>query len=343
MKSLETMRTKVAVAILNWNGRSMLERYLPSVVRYSEADWCKVFVIDNASTDDSVDYLNSHFPTVGLVRLDKNYGFAGGYDIGLRSIEADYYVLLNSDVRVTPGWIDAVISYMDSHADVAVCQPKILSERDNSLFEYAGACGGYIDRYGYPFCRGRVFSTVEKDKGQYDDVASVFWASGAAFFIRSDVFHSVGGFDETFFAHMEEIDLCWRIKRAGYGICCIPSSVVYHVGGATLGAENPYKTYLNFRNNLLMMRKNLAVRGYGRVMLARAFLDCLSVLLFTFKFDFKKARAVIKARVDYAKCKKHYQRSCGNESFAECYGGSGGMKYYLSGCKTFEKLRSKWR
>ena len=334
---------RVAVVILNWNGCGMLRDFLPSVVRYSEEDGACVYVADNGSTDDSVRMLQEEFPSVRLILLEQNYGFADGYNRALRQVEAEYVVLLNSDVEVTEHWLRPLVDYMDAHPEAAGCQPKVRSWKDRKMFEYAGAAGGYIDRYGYPFCRGRVFSTVEKDKGQYDDVASVFWASGAAFFIRSDVFHSVGGFDETFFAHMEEIDLCWRIKRAGYGICCIPSSVVYHVGGATLGAENPYKTYLNFRNNLLMMRKNLAVRGYGRVMLARAFLDCLSVLLFTFKFDFKKAKAVIKARVDYAKCKKHYQRSCGNESFAECYGGSVVMKYYLSGCKTFEKLRSKWR
>lgn len=337
------MSAKVAVVIVNWNGRAVLEAYLPSVVKHSQTDWCKVFVIDNASTDNSVEYVSTHFPTVGLVRLDKNHGFAGGYNLGLRCIEADYLVLLNSDVRVTPGWVNAIIDYMDSHGDVAACQPKILSERDNSSFEYAGACGGYIDRYGYPFCRGRMFSVVEKDKGQYDDVASIFWASGAALFIRSSVFDEMGGFDTTFFAHMEEIDLCWRIKRAGYKICCVPSSVVYHVGGATLGAENPYKTYLNFRNNLFMMRKNLAAKGYVRVMATRAFLDCLSVLLFAFKLDFKKAMAVIRARADYARSKKRYPRSGVYGAFPECFGGSVVVKYYLFGCKTFEKLRSKWK
>lgn len=337
------MQVKTAVVILNWNGLPMLQTYLPDVVRFSESEDTKVYVIDNCSSDGSLDYVRTSFPTVGIVRLERNYGFAGGYNRGLRMIEADYYVLLNSDVRVSEGWLAPVIDYMDNNDRVAACQPKVLSERDHTAFEYAGACGGYIDCYGYPFCRGRLFSTVEKDTGQYDSIVDVFWASGAAFFIRSAVYRQLGGFDESFFAHMEEIDLCWRIKRQGYVVSCIPESVVYHVGGATLSDENPRKLYLNFRNNLFMLRKNLSPDVYAKVMAIRLVLDWVSVMMFVLKLDFKKARAIVKARIDYARNKHEYVRPTASARFEECYGGSIVMKYYLCGCKTFDKIKAKWK
>ncbi|MBG9378573.1 glycosyltransferase family 2 protein [Panacibacter sp. DH6] len=246
----------VAVVILNYNGSNYLERFLPSVLA-SVYDNMTVIVADNASTDFSRELLAQRFPAVVLITLDKNFGFAEGYNQALQQVQADYYVLLNSDVEVTPGWIGPVIDVMEADSSVAACQPKILSYHEQHLFEYAGASGGWIDHLGYPFSRGRVFEVCEADRGQYDDVTEVFWASGAAMFVRAPVFHEAGGFDGSFFAHMEEIDLCWRIQLMGYKICCVPQSVVYHIGGGTLPKGNTRKVYLNFRNNLIMLGKNL--------------------------------------------------------------------------------------
>lgn len=343
MDNKDAMLIKTAVVILNWNGLDMLKAYLPSVVAYSQSEDCKVYVIDNASTDASVSYVEAEHPTVGVVRLDRNHGFAGGYDIGLAGIDARYYILLNSDVRVTDGWLKPLVAYMDSHPHVAACQPKILSERDHGMFEYAGACGGYIDRYGYPFCRGRIFSTIERDEGQYDSIADISWASGAALAVRSDVFRHVGGFDETFFAHMEEIDLCWRIRRAGHAISCVPSSVVYHVGGATLGQENPYKTYLNFRNNLIMLRKNLPPRHYHRIMAVRALLDGIAALQFLLTLQPSKAAAVCRARIDYWHRMKDYKRLYAMAGSIVCYRRSIVCDYYLHGRKKFSRLFMAWQ
>ena len=226
--------TKVAVVILNWNGAEMLRRFLPSVISGSQAEGVEIYVADNASTDDSCCVIEEEFSSVRLIRLDRNYGFADGYNKALSQIEACYVVLLNSDVEVTPDWLSPLVNYLDAHPDVAACQPKILSFREKKKFEYAGASGGFLDKYGYPFCRGRIFDEVEEDRGQYDSVSPVFWATGAALFIRLSVYREVGGLDGRFFAHMEEIDLCWRLRSRGYQIFCIPSSTVYHVGGATL-------------------------------------------------------------------------------------------------------------
>lgn len=241
------MRT--AVVILNWNGQKMMETYLSTVVKYSK-DEVDVWVADNASTDGSLAMLARKFPMVKTLRLDKNYGFAEGYNRALAQIKADYYVLLNSDVEVTHHWLTPLVEYMDAHADVAACQPKLLSEFDKDRFEYAGACGGFLDRYGYPFCRGRIFDTVERDEGQYDYAQDVLWATGACLLIRAADYWRVGGLDGRFFAHCEEIDLCWRLRQRGRRIVCYPESEVYHVGGGTLPKSNPMKTFLNFRNNL---------------------------------------------------------------------------------------------
>ena len=248
---------KTAVVILNWNGEAMLRQFLPSVIACSCLEGTEIYVADNASTDASCEVVEKEFPSVRLIRLDKNYGFADGYNYALQKIDAEYAVLLNSDVEVTEGWLQPMVDYLDTHPETVACQPKIRAYRHRNLFEYAGASGGFIDRYGYPFCRGRVFESVEEDKGQYDEVIPVFWATGAALMIRLDVYRNVGGLDGRFFAHMEEIDLCWRLRSRGYQLVCIPSSTVYHVGGATLKKENPRKTFLNFRNNLLMLYKNL--------------------------------------------------------------------------------------
>lgn len=290
---------KVAVVILNWNGADMLRKFLPSVVKCTNPDLAEVYVADNGSTDNSIDMLKSEFPSVGLISFKENYGFAGGYNKVMEYVKAEYVVLLNSDVEVTERWIEPVLAYMELHDDVAACQPKILSFHDKSKFEYAGASGGFIDKYGYPFCRGRVFDSLETDNGQYDTPTDVFWASGAAMFVRRKVYMEVGGLDSRFFAHMEEIDLCWRLLSRGYRLVCVPGSKVYHVGGATLKKENPRKTYLNFRNNLLMLYKNLPSDELARIMSVRSFLDYLAVIFYILKFDFSNAKAVIKARRDY--------------------------------------------
>lgn len=299
--------TKVAVVILNWNGAEMLRRFLPSVISGSQAEGVEIYVADNASTDDSCCVIEEEFSSVRLIRLDRNYGFADGYNKALSQIEACYVVLLNSDVEVTPDWLSPLVNYLDAHPDVAACQPKILSFREKKKFEYAGASGGFLDKYGYPFCRGRIFDEVEEDRGQYDSVSPVFWATGAALFIRLSVYREVGGLDGRFFAHMEEIDLCWRLRSRGYQIFCIPSSTVYHVGGATLKKENPRKTYLNFRNNLLMLYKNLPVSELDSVMRVRMCLDYMAMIFFLLKRDWKNAKAVMQARKDFMKMRSQFE------------------------------------
>ena len=291
---------KVSVVILNWNGAAMLQKFLPGVIKYSQGEGVEVCVADNGSTDESVVWLQTHCPDVRLIVLDKNYGFADGYNKALEQVEAEYVVLLNSDVEVTPHWLEPMVAYMDAHPEVAACQPKIRAERNKEYFEYAGAAGGYIDKYGYPFCRGRIFDIVEKDQGQYDTVAPIFWATGAALFIRLEDYREAGGLDGRFFAHMEEIDLCWRLRARGRGIVCIPQSVVYHVGAATLKKENPRKTFLNFRNNLLMLYKNLPEKELKKVLLVRALLDWVAAFVFLLKADGKNFRAVIQARKEFS-------------------------------------------
>ncbi|MBA2250411.1 MAG: glycosyltransferase family 2 protein [Chitinophagaceae bacterium] len=246
----------VAVVILNWNGRKFLEQFLPSVMA-SSYDNLEIIVADNGSADDSVKFIEGAYPRIRILKNEKNEGFARGYNTTLKQVTADYYVLLNSDVEVQPNWIQPVIELMESDVSIAACQPKLLFYHDKKMFEYAGACGGWIDGFGYPFSRGRVFDICEQDTGQYDDVKQIFWATGAALFVRASIFNSIGGFDEYFFAHQEEIDLCWRMQHAGYKIYVVPESVVYHVGGGTLPMGNKTKVFLNFRNNLIMLTKNL--------------------------------------------------------------------------------------
>lgn len=290
---------KVAIVILNWNGADMMRKYLPSVIANSGSNTV-IYVGDNASTDDSLDMLRHDFSGVRIIGNDKNYGFADGYNKVLAQIEAEYYVLLNSDVEVTPHWLEPLIAFMDARDDVAACQPKLLAVADRGSFEYAGACGGYIDRYGYPFCRGRIFGTVEKDEGQYDEPTEILWATGACMLIRATDYRQAGGLDGRFFAHNEEIDLCWRLSLQGRKIYCLPESRVYHVGGGTLPKGNPMKTYLNFRNNLTMLYKNLPDNELRHVMRVRRWLDYLAALqsLVTGSgiADFK---AIIRARRDF--------------------------------------------
>lgn len=299
---------KIAIVILNWNGVDMMRRYLTDMVNYSIVDNAVVYVADNASTDDSVEMLRSEYPQVKVILLEKNWGFAEGYNKALSQIEAEYYVLLNSDVKVTHHWLQPLVEFMDAHRDVAACQPKLLSIIDTDSFEYAGACGGFIDLYGYPFCRGRVFNTIERDKGQYDTAMPILWATGACMMIRSSDYWNAGGFDGRFFAHNEEIDLCWRLRLLGRKVYCIPDSAVFHLGGGTLPKSNPMKTYLNFRNNLTMLYKNLPDRELRKVMRMRFWLDWLAALqMLVLGRSIGDFKAVIKARMAFKAWKNDFR------------------------------------
>lgn len=336
---------KIAVVILNWNGCEMLRSFLPSVVACSEADGAVVYVADNGSTDQSVEMLQQEFPSVRCLVLGQNYGFAEGYNRALKLVDAEYVVLLNSDVEVTEHWLRPMVDYLDAHPEVAACQPKIRSWRQKQMFEYAGAAGGFIDCYGYPYCRGRVMEVVEEDKGQYDTVRPVFWATGAALFIRLKDYQETGGLDARFFAHMEEIDLCWRLRARGRGLVCVPQSVVYHVGGATLKKGSPRKTYLNFRNNLLMLYKNLPESELRSVMRARFWLDYVAALSFLLKGQVADARAVVRARRDFAASKAEFAPARADNlrrtvlsSIPERSTFCILVRYYLKGCRAYSQL-----
>lgn len=292
---------KLAIVILNWNGRAMLAEYLPTVIEYSRNE-AVVYVADNASTDDSMQLIHDKFKGCKTILLDQNYGFAEGYNRALKQIEADYYLLLNSDVEVTHHWLTPLLEFMDAHPDVAACQPKLLSECDKDSFEYAGAAGGYLDKYGYPFCRGRIFNTIESDSGQYDYNTEILWATGACLLIRSRDYWDAGGLDARFFAHSEEIDLCWRLRLMGRKIYCIPDSRVYHVGGGTLPKSNSMKTFFNFRNNLTMLYKNLPENELKSVMRIRWFLDYLAALQMLFlNRNIGDCKAIFRARKAFKK------------------------------------------
>ena len=323
----------------------MLEQYLPGVLQYSR-DEATVYVADNASTDNSMQLLRERFPEVKTIVLDKNWGFAEGYNKALAQIEAEYYLLLNSDIEVTHHWLTPMIEYMDAHEEVAACQPKLLSVFNKDSFEYAGASGGYLDRFGYPFCRGRIFDTVERDNGQYNNVANVLWATGAALLVRARIYNKVGGLDARFFAHNEEIDMCWRMRIMGYKVVCVPDSQVYHVGGGTLPKGNPMKTYLNFRNNLTMLYKCLPDSELGYVMRWRWFLDYLAawqtLILNRNVGDFK---AIYRARRDFKRWKKDFaaDRKAIQESRVEKQIPEQRMfallwQYYVKGRKLFSSL-----
>jgi len=288
---------KIAVVILNWNGVKLLEQFLPSVVQFSEE--ASIYVADNASTDDSIQFIRQNFPTIKIVQNSGNHGFAKGYNDALQHIDAEIYALVNSDVEVTENWLKPIIENFESENQTAIIQPKILDFRNKEYFEYAGAAGGFIDKYGYPYCRGRIFDTIEKDKGQYNDNCELFWASGACFFIRSAVYRELKGFDETFFAHQEEIDLCWRASNEGHIIKYNSASVVYHVGGATLEQGNPHKTYLNFRNSLLMLVKNLPKKRMFFIIFFRMILDGIAGIRFFTQGKFGHAFAILKAHLSF--------------------------------------------
>ena len=336
---------KVAIVILNWNGQKMLAKYLPNVVEYSRQD-AEIWVADNCSSDQSMHLLETQFPQVKTIVLEQNFGFAEGYNRALKQIEAEYYVLLNSDVEVAHHWLTPLIEFMDSHPQVAACQPKLLAEYDKDSFEYAGACGGFLDKYGYPFCRGRIFDTVERYNGQYDYQQEVLWATGACMMIRSKDYWEAGGLDGRFFAHNEEIDLCWRLRLMGRKIYCIPESEVYHVGGGTLPKSNPMKTYLNFRNNLTMLYKNLSDKDLNHVMRMRWFLDYLAAWeMLILKHNWGDFRAIYKARKAFKAWKKDFdedrrriQEHRVSEHVKQVFDCSILWQYYVKGKKLFSSL-----
>lgn len=297
---------KIAVVILNWNGKQLLEQFLPSVVQFSPE--ATVYVADNASTDDSVSFVQTNFPTVSIIVNAANTGYAGGYNEALQHIEADVYALVNSDIEVSENWLQPIIKTFQNESTTAIIQPKILDFKNKEYFEYAGAAGGYIDQYGYPFCRGRIFDTLEKDNGQYDSNQEIFWASGACFFIKSSVYKELNGFDSSFFAHQEEIDLCWRAINKGYSIKYLFESKVYHVGGATLQQGNPRKTELNFRNSLLMLTKNLPQKYLYRVLFVRMVLDGIAGIKFLLEKQPKHCIAILKAHFAFYRLFKAYYK-----------------------------------
>jgi len=341
----------VAVVILTWNGKKFLEQFLPALLTttYPAASF---YVADNASSDDSVEFLRKNFPNVQVITLEKNSGFAEGYNIALRQVRADYYVLLNQDVEVTSGWIEPVLALMENDKRIAACQPKLRAFYDKEYFEYAGAAGGFLDRHGYAFCRGRFFHSVEKDTGQYDTGMEIVWASGACLFIRAQLYHDLGGLDKDFFAHFEEIDLCWRLKNAGYSIRYCPDSLVYHVGGGSLSKENPKKTFLNYRNNLSAIIKNQ--RGHVALILAmRIFLDIISAWKTLLSGDRGKFAAIFKAHVSFVAslpallAKRKATRTKINRykisapHLAGFYRGSIIADFFLRKSRSFDKLKKE--
>jgi GT2 family glycosyltransferase len=293
------LQAPIAVIILNYNGRHWLEKFLPSVIRHTSKELARIWVADNASTDDSIDLIKQHFPEVSTFRMPENYGFAGGYNHAIEHIKAEYILLLNSDVEVSEGWLRPMLQCLKENANTAACQPKIMSYHEPSKFEYAGAAGGYLDKFGYPFCRGRIFDTTEEDYGQYDTATEIFWASGACMLIRRSLFLQAGGFDTDFFAHMEEIDLCWRLKNMGYTIRYVPNAKVYHVGGGTLSAQSSHKLFLNFRNNRLMLFKNMDKSEVFMINFIRNFLDIIAIGVNVLKFKWKDAFSIIQAHWSY--------------------------------------------
>lgn len=332
---------RVAVVVLNWNGEKLLREFLPSVLRYTNPEVGEVVVADNASTDRSLAVLREEFPQVNLLCLDKNYGFAGGYNRAIAELDAEYVVLLNSDVEVSEYWLEPMVALLDREKAVAAVQPKIKAYREKQKFEYAGACGGYIDRFGFPFCRGRILDTTEEDRGQYDDVAEVFWASGAALCVRRTEYIRQGGLDERFFAHMEEIDLCWRLRNAGHRLKVVPESVVYHLGGGSLPMNHPQKLYLNYRNNLLMLYKNLDRVTYKKTMRVRRGLDFMAWGVFLLKFQFRNAGAVCRAYRSFRGMKKNYQPVTHVVDDACIYPKSIVFDYFFRRIKSFFALN--WR
>lgn len=340
----------VSVVILNWNGRQYLEQFLPALVRHTTHPDAEIVVADNGSNDDSLAFMEKEYPGIRLIKLEKNHGFSEGYNRALEQLDARYALLLNSDIEVSEGWLEPLLEQMEGDSRIAACSPKLLDFKKRSHFEYAGAGGGFIDKYGYPFCRGRIFDALEEDKGQYNERTDIFWGSGACLMVRAELYRDSGGLDEQFFAHMEEIDLCWRLQRMGYRIGYVPSSKVYHVGGATLQRGNPFKTFLNFRNNLLLLYKNLPARGRSRIILTRMILDGISALRFLLQGSFGDFRAVFRAHMAYYGMKSSYSgmkkqnNSAGNNVIvAGIYPGSIVVDFFLKGRRRFDQLDQSFR
>ena len=327
--------SRVAVVILNWNGEKLLKEYLPSVVKYTNPELGKVIVVDNASEDASIEWVLHEYPELDVVRFYSNYGFAGGYNKAIELVDFEIIVLLNSDVEVTEGWLEPLVELLDRDPEIAAVQPKIKAWKNKDTFEYAGACGGFIDHLGFPFCRGRILDVVEKDVGQYDQEMEVFWCSGAALCIRREEYFKAGGLDERFFAHMEEIDLCWRIRNSGKSLKVCPKSVVYHLGGGSLPMNHPRKLFLNYRNNLLMLYKNLPKTVWRKVRWQRYILDGLSMLFFLLKGEMANVRSVVRAYRDFQVMKQAYQPSNTPRKDGCIYTGSIIFQYYLKGVRRF--------
>ncbi|MCS7018336.1 MAG: glycosyltransferase family 2 protein [Cytophagales bacterium] len=340
----QTSYPSLAIVILNYNGSNLLTEYLPLVLQHSPS-WARIVVADNGSTDCSLQMLQARFPTVELIDLQANHGFAKGYNLALQQVAADYYLLLNSDVEVTPQWVEPLMALISTNRQIFACQPKMLAKRQPQYFEYAGAAGGLVDALGYPFCRGRLFHTTEPDEGQYNQPVSVFWASGACMLVRADLFHQLGGFDDDFFAHMEEIDLCWRAKNAGYRIMYCPESTVYHLGGGTLAYRNPQKTYLNFRNSLMALIKNEAPKKLWFTLFARMCLDGVAGIRFLLQGEWKHLWAVLRAHfylyahLRQLKAKrKQAQRHAIGFVHPERWQGSIVWAYFVRGIRQYSQL-----
>jgi len=335
----------VAIVILNYNGREYLSRFLPSVIRHSHPH--RIIVADNGSTDDSIAFLQKEFPDIYRIEIPQNLGYTGGYNHALKSLQEDIFVLLNSDVEVTSAWVTPILTMMQNDLKIAACQPKLLSHSDQSMFEYAGAAGGFLDRLGFPFCRGRIFQKMEKDTGQYNDSRQIFWATGACLFVRKAQFIELGGFDEDFFAHMEEVDLCWRFQNAGYKIFYNGESTVYHIGGGTLSKSNPRKTYFNFRNGLVMLLKNEKPGRLWWKLPVRSLFDFLAFIKFTIFDSWRDGLAILKAHLYFwinlpGTLKKRSETKklwSGNNTITQIYKGSIVIDYYLKGVKRFSSLR----
>jgi len=338
---------KAAIVILNWNCINYLKRFLGIAVKNSATPGTAIYVADNGSTDGSADWVAKNFPLIKLIRLDKNLGFAGGYNLVLHQIDAEYFILLNSDIEVTEGWTEPLIEFMEKNSDVASCQPKIRSWYKKEDFEYAGAAGGYIDKYGYPFCRGRLFHSIEKDSGQYDTAEDVFWSSGACMIVRVEAWRRCRGFDADFFAHMEEIDLCWRFHLAGYRVCFIPEPVVYHIGGGALPYDSPFKTYLNFRNNLFLLYKNLPDKKLHYILFIRKLLDGIAAFIFLFSGKFSNIKSVWRAHMDYYKSMKSLKEKreiikmlSVRQQINTIMNKSVVFEFYIKGIRTYNKLKT---
>ncbi len=329
---------RVAVVILNWNGKDFLKKFLPSVIDHSNS--ACIYVADNASSDGSVAFLKQNFPTIKIIETGSNLGYAGGYNAALKGLQEEFFVLLNSDVEVTENWLTPIIDIMDADSSIAACQPKMLQYHQKTHFEYAGASGGFIDKFGYPFCRGRLFESMEEDLGQYNDAQEIFWASGACLFFRNKVYKEMGGLDDAFFAHMEEIDLCWRTKRAGYKIMVEPRSVVYHVGGGTLDKSNPWKTFLNFRNGLQLLAKNLPSNQLFPKLFFRMILDGVAAIKFLLSAQPKDAWAVFRAHMEfYSMLSRTLNKRSGNyPELSAIYPRSIVYQYFIKGIKKFSSL-----